>query len=93
MEPQTTNLYQEHTNQLPPDIIGSSHWLRRKAGYTDHRHRQKDGQNKWPANHLAWTKGKPKRREPIKITPAKLKRCDELAKVRQGPFQFFSQII
>ena len=41
-EPQTTNLYQEHTNQLPPDIIGSSHWLRKKTSHTDHGHRRKE---------------------------------------------------
>ena len=40
-EPQTTNLYQEHTNQLPPDIIGSSYRLRKKTSHTDHGHRRK----------------------------------------------------
>ena len=40
-EPQTTNLYQEHTNQLPPNIISSSHRLRKKTRHADHGHRRK----------------------------------------------------
>ena len=41
-DPQTTDLNQEHTNQLPPTIIGRSHRLGKEPRHTDHGDRCKE---------------------------------------------------
>lgn len=40
--PQAPNLDQEHTNQLPPAIIGRSHRLGKESCHTDHGDRGKE---------------------------------------------------
>ena len=40
--PQAPNLNQEHTDQLPPTIIGRSHRLGKEPCHTDHRDRGKE---------------------------------------------------
>ena len=41
-EPQTTDLDQNHTDQLAPDIISRSHWQSEKPCHTDHGHGRKE---------------------------------------------------
>ena len=41
-EPQTTDLDQDHADQLAPDIVGRSHRLGEETCHTDHGHSRKE---------------------------------------------------